>query len=105
MEVTNTRLRVPIFTSSKEDNVKLTKQLSQGFKRSLYWNQFKTEIKTRELDNNNPVRVLVDCSLQEAKRVLVLAFSYTNINDYYNLINNIYNKVKKRATKNNFFQE
>ena len=34
------KIYVPIVTLST-DNVKLTKQLSKGFKRSVYWTQYK----------------------------------------------------------------
>ena len=36
-KITNTKLYVPIVTLSTKDNVKLTKQLSEGFKRPAYW--------------------------------------------------------------------
>ena len=36
------KLHVPIVTLSTKDNVNLTKQLSDGFKRSAYWNSYQT---------------------------------------------------------------
>ena len=36
-KITNTELYVPIVTLWTEDNVKLTKQLNEGFKRLVYW--------------------------------------------------------------------
>ena len=36
--ITNTKLYVPIVTLSTKDNNNLTKQLNDGFKRSIYWN-------------------------------------------------------------------
>ena len=47
-KITNTKLHVPIVTLSTEDNVKLTKQFNKGFKRSVYWNKYKTEKDSRE---------------------------------------------------------
>ena len=38
-KITNANLYVPIVTLSAEDNVKLSKLLSKGFKRSIYWNK------------------------------------------------------------------
>ena len=38
--ITNTKLYVPIVTLSTKDNNNLTKQLNDGFKRSIYWNQY-----------------------------------------------------------------
>ena len=35
-KITDAKLHVPIVTSSTKDNVNLTKQLSNGFKRSVY---------------------------------------------------------------------
>ena len=37
--ITNTKLYVPIVTFSTKDNT-LTKQLNEGFKRTIYWNQY-----------------------------------------------------------------
>ena len=34
------KLHVPIVTLSTKDNANLTKQLSKGFKRSVYWNSY-----------------------------------------------------------------
>ena len=38
--ITNTKLYVPIVTLSTKDNTNLTKQLNEGFKRIIYWNQY-----------------------------------------------------------------
>ena len=39
-EITDAKLHVPIVTLSTKDSVNLTKQLSEGFKRSVYWNNY-----------------------------------------------------------------
>ena len=39
-KITDAKLNVPIVTLSNKDNVNLTKQLSDGFKWSLYWNSY-----------------------------------------------------------------
>ena len=36
--ITNTKLYVPVVTLSTKDNNNLTKQLNDGFKRTIYWN-------------------------------------------------------------------
>ena len=38
--ITNTKLYVPVVTLSTKDNTNLTKQLNEGFKRTIYWNQY-----------------------------------------------------------------
>ena len=39
-KITDVKLYVPIVTLSSEDNVKLSKLLNKGFKRSIYWNEY-----------------------------------------------------------------
>ena len=43
-KITNTKLYVPIVTLSSQDNVKLSKQINEGFKRPVYWSVYKTKI-------------------------------------------------------------
>ena len=52
-KITSTKLYVPNVTLSTKDNVNLTKQLNDGFKRSVYWNGYKAKIETKEADTNN----------------------------------------------------
>ena len=40
-KITDAKLYVPVVTLSAEDNVKLVKQLNEGFKRPVYWNKYK----------------------------------------------------------------
>ena len=40
-KLTDAKLYVPIVTLSIEDNSKLTKLLNEGFKRPIYWNEYK----------------------------------------------------------------
>ena len=64
-EITNTKWYVPIVTLSSKDNVKLVKQLEEGFKRPVYWNEYQIKIETRDLDNSNLTRFPLDASFQE----------------------------------------
>ena len=41
-KITEAKLYVPIVTLSAKDNVNLTKQLSDGLKRSVYWSNYQT---------------------------------------------------------------
>ena len=81
---TTLQLYIPIVALSAEDNVKLTKQLNEGFKRPTSWNEHKTRIKSKNLDDNNITRFYLDASFQGVKRLFVLAFSNTAI--IYNTI-------------------
>ena len=42
-EITDTKLHTPIVTLSTKDSINLRKQLSEGFKRSVYWNNYQTK--------------------------------------------------------------
>ena len=41
--ITDAKLHVPIVTLSTKDSANLTKQLNEGFKRSVYWNSYGTK--------------------------------------------------------------
>ena len=43
LAITDAELHVPIVTLSTEDSENLAKQLSEGFKRSVYWNSYETK--------------------------------------------------------------
>ena len=38
-KITDAKFYVPVVTLSKENSAKLAKQLSEGFKRPVYWNK------------------------------------------------------------------
>ena len=40
-QITSTKLYVPVVTLSTRDDANLRKQLEEGFKRSVYWNERK----------------------------------------------------------------
>ena len=79
--ITSTKLYVPVVTLSTKDNVNLTKQLDEGFKRSVYWNEYKSKIETKNLDANNATRFPLDASFQGVNRLFVLAFDNTENGD------------------------
>ena len=78
LEVTDTKLYVPVVTLSAGDNVKLVKQLNEGFKRPVYWNKYKViDNKVVEIAAANVqkhIRELIDSSYQGVKTLLVLAY-------------------------------
>ena len=79
--ITDAKLYVPIVTLSIEDNSKLTKLLNEGFKRPIYWNEYKViPNKTVELATVNDVkyiRELLDSSWQGVKRLFVFVYKNT----------------------------
>ena len=67
-QIKDTKLYIPIVTLPTEQSLKLTKQLSKGFKRSVFWNEYKSKIETQELDNSNLKGIPLDSSLQGVNR-------------------------------------
>ena len=45
-QITSTKLSVPVVTLQTKESIKLTKQLTKGFKRSVFWNEYKSKIET-----------------------------------------------------------
>ena len=45
----DTKLYVHVVTLSAKDNQKLTKLLSKGFKRSVYWNEYETKSEKKNI--------------------------------------------------------
>ena len=80
-KITNAKLYVPIVTLKTEDNTKLSKLLSEGFKRSIYWNKYKVtdNILVQIAANNGAkyIRELLDSSYQGVKRLFPLACNNT----------------------------
>ena len=53
-KITDAKIYVLIVTLSAEDNVKLSKLLSEGFKTTVYWNEYKViDNKIVEIAANN----------------------------------------------------
>ena len=53
------------------------KQLSDGFKRSVYWNNYQT-ISARVINNNTNIYELLSASFQGVKRLFALAYDATD---------------------------
>ena len=79
LKITSTMSYVPIFTLSTKDNLNLTKQLNEGFKRSVYWNEYKSKIETKEADANNLIKFPLDVSFQGVNILFVLALDNTTL--------------------------
>ena len=58
-KITDAKLYIPIVTLKTEDNTKLSKLLSEGFKRQIYWNEYKVMPEKIYAANEN-IRILID---------------------------------------------
>ena len=68
-KITDAKLYVPIVTLRTEDNTKLSKLLSEGFRRSIYLNKYKVIFKDY---NNEYIRGRIDASFQGVNMQVVL---------------------------------
>ena len=71
--ITDTKLHVPIVTLSTKDSANLTKQLNEGFKRSVYWNSYETK-PAKVIEQGKNIYELLNASFQGVKRLFVLAY-------------------------------
>ena len=75
--ITDAKLYVPIVTLSTEDNAKLSKLLSKGFKsrfkRLVYWNEYSV-IAEKSYNANALIGESIDPGCQGINRLFVLAY-------------------------------
>ena len=97
-KITDAKLYIPIVTLSSEDNVKLPKLLSKGFKIPIYWNENKVIpnkiIEIAAVNEEKYIRELLDSSWQGVQRLFVLAYNNKEGNNQVSIL-----------SKNIFFQE
>ena len=74
-----------------EDNAKLSKLLSKGFKRPIYWNEYKV-IPNKNYNVNEYIREQLDASIQGVRKLFLLMVKKTTM-------------LQKIVTENIFFQE
>ena len=74
--ITDTNLYVLVVTLSPQDNVKLLQQLKSGFKRTVNWNKYQSEV-LREIQNQF-LDFLNDSIFQIVYRLFVLSFENDN---------------------------
>ena len=70
--ITETKLYVPVLTLSIQDNAKLLQQLKSGFKRTIHWSKYESNIKT--FAQNRYLNQLINPSFQGVNRLFVLSF-------------------------------
>ena len=63
-QITDTKLYVPVVTLSKENDTKLLEQLKSGFKRTIKWNKYRSQM-TIQPQNNN-LNYLIDPTFTNA---------------------------------------
>ena len=71
-EVTDFKLYVPVVTLSAENDKKLLEQLKSGFRRSIKWNKYMSQMSNQNKNNN--LNYLIDPTFSNANRLFVLSF-------------------------------
>ena len=74
--ITEKKLFVPVVILSTQDNAKLLQQLKFGFKRTINWNKYESNIKT--FAQNRYLNYLTNPSFQGVNRLFVLSFENEN---------------------------
>ena len=70
-KITDTKLYVPVVTLSKENDIKLLEQLKSGFKRTIKWNKYRSQMTVQPKNNN--LNYLIDPTFTN-NRLFVLSF-------------------------------
>ena len=63
---------VPVVTFSTQDDNKLLEQLKTGFKRTIKWNKYRSEMSNQS--KNNSSNYLIDPTFIKVNRLFVLSF-------------------------------
>ena len=87
-KITDTKLYVPVISLSKENDIKLLKQLKSGFKRTIKWNKYKSQMTIQPKNNN--LNYLIDPTFTNVNRLFVLSFSRNNNTDNRDSFSNYY---------------
>ena len=68
----NTKLYVAVVTLSKENDTILLDQLKSGFKRTIKWNKYRSQMTVQPQNNN--LNYLMDPKFTKINRLFVLSF-------------------------------
>ena len=78
-KITDTKLYVPVVTFSNKNDIKLLEQLKSGFKSTIKWNKYISQM-TIQPQNNN-LNYLIDPTFTSVNRLFVLPFQRNNNTD------------------------
>ena len=87
-EITDTKLYVPVVTLSKENDIKLLEQLKSGFKKTIKWNKYRSQMTIQPKHKN--LNYLIDPTFMNVNRLFVLSFPRNNNTDSRYSFSNYY---------------
>ena len=92
-KITDIKLYFLVVTLSKENDIKLLEQLKTGFKRTIKWNKYRSQMSIQPQNNN--LNYLIDPTFTSVNRLFVLSFPRNNNTDSrYSFSNYYVPKVK-----------
>ena len=74
--ITSTKLYVPVVTFPINDNIKFLENIKQGFKRTISWSKYRSEITAQT--KNNSLDYVIDPTFRNINRLFVLSFKNGN---------------------------
>ena len=74
-----TDIKLYVVTLSKEDDIKLLQELKTGFKRTIKWNKYRSQMSIQP--QNNKLNYLIDPAFMNVNRLFVLSFPRNNNTD------------------------
>ena len=84
-KIKDCKLYVPVVALSAENNSKLLEQLKTGFKRTIKWNKYRSEMSNQTKNKN--LNYLIDPTFPNVNRLFVLTFENedgrTSFSKYY----------------------
>ena len=84
-KITDTKLYVPVVTLSTKDDNNFLEQLKSGFKRTIKWNKYRSEMSNQTKTNH--LNYLIDPTFTKVNRLFVLSFKNeedrTSFSKYY----------------------
>ena len=83
-KITETKFYIPVVTLSTQDNAKLLQQLKSGFKRTINWNKYESNIKT--FAQNRYLNHLVNPRFQGLNKFFVLSLKMKMVEHHTQLI-------------------
>ena len=86
--ITDTKLYVPVVTLSKENDMKLLEQLKSGFKRTIKWNKYRSQMTIQPRNNN--LGNLIDQIFTNVNRLFVLSFARNILGDKRDFFSHYY---------------
>ena len=87
-QITDKKLYIPVVTLSKENDKKLLEPLISGFKRTLKWNKYRSQM-TIQPQNNN-LNYLTDPTFTKVNRLFVLSFVRNSEGDHRDSFSHYY---------------